>query len=160
VRLDVQPVRRTIDGFHQDADGEWVAELSCLHGQHVRHDPPFQLREWVLTASGRRAQVGTSIDCPPCARAELPDGLALARTAGPFDETSLPARLRRDHVVADGRWGRVRVMEGRVAFALQTVPPQRISLEPGDQQPIPPGIRHWLELDGPVQLEIDFLVPT
>ena len=29
----------TIDGFHQDADGDWVAELSCLHDQRVRHEP-------------------------------------------------------------------------------------------------------------------------
>ena len=37
-------MKRTIEGFRHDGAGEWVAELSCLHGQHVRHRPPFQER--------------------------------------------------------------------------------------------------------------------
>ena len=40
-------------GFHQDAEGHWVAELSCGHSQHVRHQPPFTLRPWVLSEQGR-----------------------------------------------------------------------------------------------------------
>ncbi|MFT4728722.1 MAG: hypothetical protein ACI9UN_003235 [Granulosicoccus sp.] len=28
-----------ITGFHQDDKADWVAELSCGHGQHVRHNP-------------------------------------------------------------------------------------------------------------------------
>ena len=35
---------RPIDGFHQDEEGHWVAELRCGHGQHVRHAPPFWQR--------------------------------------------------------------------------------------------------------------------
>ena len=36
-------------GFHQDEEEHWVAELECGHGQHVRHDPPWQVRTWVTT---------------------------------------------------------------------------------------------------------------
>ncbi|MDG7001319.1 MAG: DUF3565 domain-containing protein, partial [Nitrososphaerota archaeon] len=39
---------REIVGFRQDELGDWVAELSCLHAQYVRHRPPFQIRPWVL----------------------------------------------------------------------------------------------------------------
>ena len=44
---------RRIAGFHQDSEGDWVAELDCLHTQHVRHRPPFQERPWILTEAGR-----------------------------------------------------------------------------------------------------------
>ena len=59
-------MQRTIIGFHQDEDGDWVAELSCLHNQHVRHRPPFQQRPWVLDESQRAARVGAELDCPLC----------------------------------------------------------------------------------------------
>lgn len=100
---------RGVVGFRQDHDGDWVAELSCLHGQHVRHRPPFSERRWVLTELGRTAHVGTELECPLCDRAELPLGLRVARVAGPFDEESLPAALRRSHLVAKGTWGCLRV---------------------------------------------------
>ena len=69
-----------------------MAELSCLHNQHVRHHPPFQERAWVLSEPGRSARAGTSIECPLCDRLELPADLELVRTAGP--DTAPAARLR------------------------------------------------------------------
>jgi tellurite methyltransferase len=151
-------VRRTISGFVQDEAGDWVARLSCLHRQHVRHRPPFQERPWVLTEAGRAAQVGTPIDCPLCDRAELPDGLRTVRTAGPFDETTIPAGLRRDHLVADGTWGYLRVLEGSVGFVLAGEPPMRVALTAGDVQAIPPLVRHHLVIEGPAVIAVDFLV--
>ncbi|HEY4394364.1 MAG TPA: DUF3565 domain-containing protein [Polyangia bacterium] len=56
----------TITGFHQDADGDWVAELGCGHNQHVRHRPPWQRRPWVTTPEGRAARIGQPIECPLC----------------------------------------------------------------------------------------------
>jgi hypothetical protein len=67
-------VIRTIEGFHRDDEGHWVAELSCLHRQHVRHQPPFQDRAWTQTEAGRASRVGTDIDCPLCDRADGPEG--------------------------------------------------------------------------------------
>lgn len=151
-------MRRTIVGFHQDDAGDWVAELSCLHGQHVRHRPPFQERPWVVTGDGRAGRVGAELDCPLCDRAELPDGLVVVRTAGPFDEGSVPAGLRRAHRVADGTWGRIRVTEGSAGFALETDPLIERRLGPGDTQAIPPGVPHAVSVDGPVVLAVDFLV--
>ena len=60
---------RQITGFHQDEAGDWVAKLSCGHQQHVRHDPPWQVREWVTTPEGRAARLGTTLPCLVCASA-------------------------------------------------------------------------------------------
>jgi hypothetical protein len=59
-------MRRRITGFHQDADQRWIAELECGHGQHVRHNPPWEIRPWVLTEASRREMVGTELDCVMC----------------------------------------------------------------------------------------------
>jgi tellurite methyltransferase len=154
----VVDVLRLIEGFHQDGVGDWVAELACLHSQHVRHRPPFQDRAWVETEEGRRARVGTDLDCPLCDRAEMPEGLHVARRAGPFDEISIPAGLRRNHRVADHTWGRLRVLAGAVLFVMETEPPLHVELVAGAQQPIPPGVVHMVTIDGPMQLAVDFLV--
>lgn len=149
---------RKIVGFHQDEEGDWVAELSCLHGQHMRHRPPFQERAWVQTASGRAEAVGADVECPLCDRAELPEGLRRVRTAGPFDADTLPAGLRKAHRVADGTWGHLRVIEGSVGFSMETDPPIRTRLGAGGTQPIPPGVPHAVSVDGPALLAVDFLV--
>ena len=57
---------RSIVGFHQDDDGDWVADLECGHSQHMRHDPPWQNREWVLTEEGRGGFLGVLIPCRQC----------------------------------------------------------------------------------------------
>ena len=61
-------MQRSITAFHQDPDSHWVADLECGHSQHVRHDPPWQVREWVLTEQSRRAHLGTPLDCVMCDR--------------------------------------------------------------------------------------------
>lgn len=152
-------MERRIEGFHQDEVGDWVAELSCLHGQHVRDRPPLWPRPWVATAEGRAEHLGAALDCPLCDRFELPDGLVLARTAGPFDADTLPAGLRRAHLVADHTWGLLRVLEGSVTFHAETTEPTQHHLTAGDEQPIPPALPHHLQVDGPGVLEVDFLVP-
>lgn len=152
-------MRRVIFGFHQDDEGDWVAELSCLHNQHMRHRPPFWDRRWVLSESGRRERLGTAIDCPLCDRAEMPDGLLRHRTAGPFDAETLPEGLRRVHRVAAGVWGCLRVLTGEVRFTMEVEPPLDRVLGAGDSQPIPPEAPHRLVLTGPVELAVDFFVP-
>ena len=57
---------RRITGFQQDEEGHWVAELECGHRQHVRHDPPWQLRPWVMSDDGRTEFLGTLLECPKC----------------------------------------------------------------------------------------------
>jgi len=98
------------------------------------------------------------LDCPLCDRAELPTGLQVVRTAGPFDQESLPAALRRSHRVAEGTWGCLRVIEGSVRLVMSTRPPFDVKLSVPDQQPIPPTIAHHVVVDGPLIVAIDFLV--
>ena len=59
-------MKQQIIGFHQDEFGDWVAELSCNHNQHVRHQPPFQMRPWVTSEQGRRERLGTELECRKC----------------------------------------------------------------------------------------------
>lgn len=59
-------MRQAIIGFYQDEAGHWVAELECGHTRHMRHDPPWQNRAWVLTEEGRRQFLGTMVDCAVC----------------------------------------------------------------------------------------------
>jgi tellurite methyltransferase len=151
-------MQREITGFLRDEVGDWVAELECHHRQHVRHRPPFLERAWVETAQGRSERVGTTFDCPLCDRAELPAGLVVARTAGPFDESTLPAGLQRNHRVAGGVWGMLRVLSGCAHFTMQTVAPISLDLRGGDSHPIPPGVFHAVALTAG-SVEVDFLVP-
>jgi len=59
-------MNRRIVGFHLDDEGHWVAELDCGHNQHVRHDPPWQIRQWVVTPEGRAAALGNTLACRKC----------------------------------------------------------------------------------------------
>lgn len=62
-------VERRIVAFHQDDEGDWVADLACGHSQHVRHRPPWEVRAWVITASGRDGRIGTMLVCGACSAA-------------------------------------------------------------------------------------------
>ncbi len=58
---------RLITGFRQDDEGVWIADLECGHSQHVRHDPPWQVRPWVVEEATRQARIGTALFCRLCA---------------------------------------------------------------------------------------------
>lgn len=66
-------MERRVTGFHQDAEGHWVAELECGHNQHVRHDPPWENRPWVITPEGRRSRLGIRLHCVKCDHGQPPD---------------------------------------------------------------------------------------
>jgi hypothetical protein len=53
-------MEQKITGYHLDHEDHWVAELECGHGQHVRHDPPWQVRDWVVT------HFGSILNCVRC----------------------------------------------------------------------------------------------
>lgn len=150
-------VERPIVGYHCDEQGDWVAELGCGHGQHVRHHPPFQPRPWVVDVQGRTARLGTPLDCPWCDQAELPEGLELVRSSPEWDEHTMPAGLLRAHRIAAGTWGRINVRHGQLRFIAQTEPALDIVLGPGSTQAIPPEVRHEVQPLGPVGFSIDFL---
>ncbi len=59
-------MKRRIIGFHQDEMLDWVADLDCGHRQHVRHNPPWMNRPWVVTAGGREKFIGSILNCKVC----------------------------------------------------------------------------------------------
>lgn len=59
-------MKQKILGFDQDEEGDWRAELDCGHYQHVRHRPPINVREWVLSEEGRKEKLGLELECKKC----------------------------------------------------------------------------------------------
>jgi hypothetical protein len=59
-------MQRRIVGFHQDEAAHWVADLECGHAQHVRHQPPWINRPWVITPEGRARVLGSVLECKTC----------------------------------------------------------------------------------------------
>jgi hypothetical protein len=57
---------RRIIGFHQDEHSDWVADLECGHTRHVRHNPPWEERPWVVTPEGREQFLGQLVRCRKC----------------------------------------------------------------------------------------------
>jgi cupin 2 domain-containing protein len=87
---------------------------------------------------------------------ELPEGLTLQRTTPTFDETTVPAALRKAHLVADGVWGRLVVSSGSVGFVFDDDPDAVRTVSAGESQVIPPARPHHLVVDGPVTLAVEF----
>ena len=59
-------MQQPIVGFEQDELGDWRAILACGHRQHVRHNPPFAERPWVLSPEGRARFIGYPLNCLHC----------------------------------------------------------------------------------------------
>ena len=59
-------MKQAMVGFRQDEEAHWVALLACGHTQHVRHDPPWQMRPWTQTETGRAGVIGEPLDCRKC----------------------------------------------------------------------------------------------
>lgn len=66
-------MKQGISGYHKDDEEHWVAELVCGHFQHVRHDPPWVNRPWVITEQGRKSMLGFLLDCKKCDQGLAPD---------------------------------------------------------------------------------------
>ena len=96
----------TFAGFHQDAAGDWVADLACGHTQHVRHRPPWELRPWVTSPEGRAAKLGQPLDCALCEAVALPLDAREYKRTDTFTEETLPAGLRASHRTKPGTWAR------------------------------------------------------
>ena len=56
-------MKTIITGFHQDKNKERVADLSCGHSRHFRHNHPLQIREWFTSPQGRNTYIGFELEC-------------------------------------------------------------------------------------------------
>lgn len=146
--------KRTITGFHRDEEDDWVAELSCGHGQHLRHKPPFEERVAVTTAIGREGLVGESLDCLFCNMPALPDGLSAYKATKTFDAESVPKGLLSDHTTKTGTWARIIVEEGRLLY---TIHQESWVLQPGVVGIVEPTVPHRVAPQGAVRFHVEFL---
>ena len=151
-----KPVKRAITGFHTDEDSDWVAELACGHGQHVRHNPPLAERLWVLTADGRAQHLGSELDCPLCDRSELPEGYAPYRRTPVFEESSVPEALQRRHSTKGGVWARIHVERGSLDYHLHEPFLRSEQLTPDSPGTVLPEVEHHVEVTGPVAFFVEF----
>jgi tellurite resistance-related uncharacterized protein len=77
------------------------------------------------------------------------------RTTPVFDETSLPAALRRDHRAKAGVWGLIRVLEGEVVLTV-IEPRDERRLTPQHSGVILPGQPHFVTPSEPMRMQIGF----
>jgi tellurite resistance-related uncharacterized protein len=146
-------VETQIVGFHEDAGGEWVADLACGHRQHMRHRPPWQSRPWVLADEGRAAKLGAAIDCPLCDAIRLPPDAREYKRTQTFTESTLPSGLRANHRTKPGTWSRIVVHEGQLEYHVRG----RVHLlGPGDVGIVEPEIVHHVTPVGTVRFHVEF----
>lgn len=146
---------RPITGYHEDEKGDPVAELSCGHGQHVRHQPPMFSRPWVQSEEGRASMLGTELDCVRCDRGELPADFAPYRRTPGFDEASIPSGLQKSHTTKRGVWGVIHVASGRLRYVVERDPGRQVLLEGPATAVIVPEVPHHVVADGPVRFYVE-----
>ena len=149
-------MKRAIAGFRLDELGDWIADLDCGHGQHVRHRPPFVNRPWVVSDTGREAMLGTGLDCVRCDRMEWPDGLVAYRRTPEFDETTTPAGLKSEHATKRGVWARIHVSSGALRYRVGAPIHCSFRVVPSSSAVIVPQVPHRVEPEGPVRFFVEF----
>lgn len=149
-------MQRAITGFHRDEAGDFVAELRCGHARHVRHEPPFSERPWVLSESERRGRIGQPLACLRCDRRELPEDFAPYRSTSVFDASTLPGALSSRHETKAGVWALIHVTRGSVEYRIHEPFHSREKLVPGSPGIVLPEVPHELRPEGPFELRVEF----
>lgn len=80
--------------------------------------------------------------------------MTLYRTTLIFDETTLPAALRREHSTKAGVWGVIRVLAGELLISYadgraETLTPERSGI-------VRPQELHWVKPIGSMQMQVEF----
>ena len=145
-----------VRAFHQDEEGAWVAELECGHAQHVRHRPPMETREWVLTEEGRQTKVGASFPCRYCLMPRTPTEASEYKRTATFDKATTPAGLLKSHTTKDDVWGEIVVVAGRVLYVIEP-DEESFVLKPGLNGTIAPRVPHHVEPEDGARFFVRFL---
>lgn len=149
-------MQTTIQAFHKDSASDWVAQLSCGHTQHMRHDPPWQNRAWVNDAEQRALRVGAAIDCPLCDMPELPPRAQPYKRTATFTEQSVPKSLLSDHRTKPGTWARIIVTAGELGYSFGE-PRREFVLNERRVGIVQPEVNHQVTLRGPVAFHVEFM---
>jgi tellurite resistance-related uncharacterized protein len=104
-----------------------------------------------LVDRAERLPASAIVSAPPGARSTI----APYKRPPFFDETTLPAGLRREHRTKPGVWGVIRVLEGELRYRILE-PPSEVVLEPARPGIVLPNQPHCVEPIGAVRLQIEF----
>jgi tellurite resistance-related uncharacterized protein len=85
----------------------------------------------------------------------LPANVRPYKQSAVFDETTMPAGLRRRHCTKPGVWGVIRVVDGQLRYRVLDGGPESI-LDPGHPGVALPEQFHEVEPLGPVRFFIEF----
>ena len=142
-----------IVSFATDEQGDWTAQLACGHAQHVRHDPPWQLRAWVNEEAGRASKLGSELDCKYCDMAALPAHVRAYKRTATFTQDDIPAGLRADHQTKPGVWARIVVEDGKLEYQCTR---GTFVLRPGVLGIVEPALGHHVRPIGDVRFYVEF----
>ncbi|MDQ7057767.1 MAG: DUF3565 domain-containing protein [Ghiorsea sp.] len=147
-------MKRKIVGYHQDEKQDWVADLDCFHGQHVRHEPPFFNRPWSATAEGRASKLGEVLDCRRCDVLEFPKGLKEYKRTPTFTQDTIPKGLLKHHTTKMGIWGKIHVLQGKLLYSPEGQASMVIGV--GEESNVVPEMLHCVAAEGLVQFYVAF----
>lgn len=149
-------MKRPIVGFHLDQATHWVADLSCGHGQHLRHEPPFTNRAWVTSPAEREEKLGEVLDCLRCDRLEMPEGFGPFKKTPEFDQETVPNGLLKNHATKAGVWAMIHVLEGKLKYYTDCLEGGELLLEPGKPGVVAAQARHRVQCIGPARFYVEF----
>jgi len=86
----------------------------------------------------------------------LPEHVRPYRRTPEFDENSVPAGLLGRHTTAEGVWGVIRVLEGRLRYRILEPEVEEHLLDPDHPGVVEPQVPHQVELVGPVRFYVEF----
>jgi tellurite resistance-related uncharacterized protein len=148
-------MERPIIDFGLGSDGDPVAILSCGHSQHVRHNPPFVNRPWVVKQEGRDGMMGRPLNCVRCDNFELPDHFIPYKRTAEFNEESVPAALRKDHSTKTGVWAKITVTRGKLLYRVPSLG-KEAELSVGTPGIVLPDVLHNVEPVGSASFFVEF----
>lgn len=152
-------MQREIIDFYLDEEGDWVALLSCHHGQHVRHQPPFVNRPWVITGEGRDAMLGTRLNCVRCDRLELPDQMELVQRTDECTHEDAPEELIAGLATKPGIWTRILIQEGQLVCHVGEPFSCQLIGTPLQEVLIPPEVLYSIEPNPPLRFYLEYYGP-
>ncbi|MCW5850071.1 MAG: DUF3565 domain-containing protein [Anaerolineae bacterium] len=156
-------MERPIVGFGQDEEGVPIAWLSCGHAQHIRHNPPFVNRAWVLTEEGRASRLGQPLNCVRCDELELPNDFVPYDRTDLLTEATLPKVQKPSGGYAatpleptpPGIWARLVVLDGQLRLHIPRLAVD-LDLSPAQPGTLPPEVAYSVEPVGMVQFFQEF----
>lgn len=85
----------------------------------------------------------------------LPDSVSAYSRSPTFDESTVPAGLRKDHQTKPGVWGVITILSGSLRYRIQATG-EAIALTPETPGIVEPEALHNVEPVGPVSFFVEF----